>query len=120
MNRANDIQRRIVEALASPASTQAANKVLKAVKEWNALSIGAQALSLRVQLPEAYVAKILSIIARQGFLSPMQYENVYKFHGARLPIRYAAYIDDNGIIMRTREGVDASHFDPWGLVHHNA
>ena len=109
--RVETIQKLVDEALASPSSTAAANKVLNGVKHWAGLSIGARPLALEVHLPEAYVAKIMMIIARQGYMVPTQYENVYKFHGARFPMSYAGYIDDYGRIQQTQTG--SSHIDPW-------
>ena len=103
-SRAEYIQQLVSEALTSSASVGAANRVLQGVKQWSGLSVGARPLSLDVQLPEAYVAKILALIARQGFLVSTPYENVYKFNGAKFPIQHADHIDSQGVVIRTPEG----------------
>lgn len=99
-NRSMYITSLVMEGLASPASAAAANKVLEGAKRWSGLTVGAQPLARDINLPEAYVAKILALIARQGYLMPTQYENVYKFHGSAHSLQIAAYITDHGQIIQ--------------------
>lgn len=104
----------LVEGIGSPEAVMAANRVLDAVKHWNGFSVGAQPLSLQVHLPEAYVAKVLAVIARQGFLVPTPYVNVYRTVGAKYHLQYAGQITPQGFITHADPGVEQYNHDVWG------
>jgi len=103
------------ETLVSSQATLAANKVLDGLKRWGGFQVGAHALALELRLPEPYVAKVMYVIARQGFLVPGAVAGIYGFKGARFRIQDASHINDKGfVLLKSPQDVENRTSDVWG------
>ena len=79
------------------------------------LAFAALAVAQQTGLPENYVAKIMNVIARQGFLNQGS-PGVYSTMRTKLPVTEADYIDSKGFVHLTAAGYQKANFGTGGRL----